>query len=152
MWRGVANPHPWTEESGFEVVIRIWPSAAREEAWFSHHRLQCVVGNETCRWGRALLHPVSCVPTRYVGGCGRMRGNGLVEEGLEVLVDWTKIDCREVWGGWCRSLRRIESRTWCYGGIHGFSGYHSRSYDQMELDFRGSHLSRYWGAATRRLE
>ena len=78
-----------------------------------------------------------------------MQGSELVEEGLEVLLDWTKIDCREVSGGWCRSPRRIESLRWCYGEIRDFSDCRSRSYDQMELDFRGSHLSRYWGAIAR---
>ena len=137
------------EVSDFEGENHICSSAGLEEAWFSHHRLQCVVGNETCHSGHALPRPFLCAPSRCVGGCDRMRGNGLVEEGLEVLLDWTKFDYREAYGGWYRSPRRIESLTWCYGEIHGFSDCRSRSYDRMELDFRGSHLSRYWGATTR---
>lgn len=60
-----------------------------------------------------------------------------------------KIDCNEVEGGLYRSPRQIESLTQCCGGIHGFSDCRSRSYDLMELDFRGSHLSSCWGATTR---
>ena len=78
-----------------------------------------------------------------------MQGSELVVGGLGVVADWTKIDRREVSGGWYHSPRRIESLRWCYGGIHGFSDCHSRSYGRMELDFRGSHLSRYWGAIGR---
>ena len=73
------------EGSDFEAENHICSSAGLEEAWFSHHRLQYVVDNETCHSGRALLHPVLCAPIRCVGGCGRMQGNGLVGEGLEVL-------------------------------------------------------------------
>ena len=73
------------EGSDFEAENHICSSAGLEEAWFSHHRLQYVVDNETCHSGRALLRPVLCAPIRCVGGCGRMQGNGLVGEGLEVL-------------------------------------------------------------------
>ena len=137
------------EESDVEEENHIWSSVAREEVWFLLRRLQCVVCNEICRLERVLLRPFSCVPIRCVGGCGRMLGSGLVEEGLKVLVDWTKIGRGKVCAGWYRSPLQIESLTWCYGGIHGFSGCHSRSYDQMEPGFRGSRLSRYWGAKTR---
>ena len=78
-----------------------------------------------------------------------MQGSGLAEGEVAGLLDSMKIDCSEVYGGWCRSPRRIGSPRWCYGVTHGFSGSHSRSYDRMELGFRGSRLSRCWGARTR---
>ena len=78
-----------------------------------------------------------------------MQGSGLVEEGGAGPPDLMKIDCSEVYGGWYRSQRRIENLKSCFGGTHGFVGCRSHSYGQMELDFRGSHSSGCWGAATR---
>jgi hypothetical protein len=149
VWRGVGNPRPWTEGSGFGGENHICYSAGREEAWFARRRLLCVVGSVIFHSVRALLRLVSCVPARFAGGCCRMQDNGLVEGGVAVRLGSMKIGGNVVYGGWCRSPRR--SLRLCYGGIHGFSGCHSRSYDRMELDFRGSHLSRYWGARTRQL-
>jgi len=96
VWRGVENPRPWTEGTDFEGGSHICLSAGREEEWFLCHRLLCVVGSKTCRSGHALPRPFSCVLIRCVGGYGRMQGNGLVEEGLAVLLDSMKIDCSDV--------------------------------------------------------
>ena len=84
------------EGTGGEEENHICSSSGREEAWSLRHRLLCVVGSETCRWGRVLPRPSSCVPIQCVGGCGCMQGSGLVEEGLVVVLDSTKIDCSEV--------------------------------------------------------
>ena len=78
-----------------------------------------------------------------------MQGSGWVEGGVAGPLDWMKIDCSAVWGGWCRSPRRIGTPTSCYDATHSFSGYRCRGYDQMGLDSRGSHWSRYWRATTR---
>lgn len=80
-----------------------------------------------------------------------MQGSGLVEEGRAVRLGLMKIDYSEVYGGWYHSQRRIVNLRWCFGGTHGFVGCYSHSYGQMELDSRGSHSSRYWGATTRYL-
>ena len=83
------------EETGGEGENHICSSAVREEVWSLYRRLLYVVCNGTCHSGRVLPRLFWCAPIRCVGDCGRKQGNGLAEEGLVVLPDWTKIDCSE---------------------------------------------------------